>query len=165
MRLTKLGWVGAMTLSSLIALPFAQAQDKKEGTAAPAAPAAPPAVGAPPAPGTPAAPRVSTPEQRAAQVEARVQGMTRTLTLTDDQKKKIRPIIEEEIKSREEMMQSVPPAERMKKFGEIRQASLDKIKPILTAEQLQKFESLRQRPTRRAETPVPPVAPPVAPAK
>jgi len=29
MKLTKLGWVGAMTLSSLLALPLAQAQDKK----------------------------------------------------------------------------------------------------------------------------------------
>ena len=66
MRLTKLNWVGAMTLSSLLALPLAQAQDKKEGTAAPAAPTAPPAVGAPPSPGTPPAPRVITPEQRAA---------------------------------------------------------------------------------------------------
>ncbi len=164
-----MGWVGAMTLSSLLAVPLAQAQDKKDGTAAPAAPTAPPAVGAPPSPGTPPAPRVITPEQRAARVEARVQGMTRTLTLTDDQKKIIRPIIEEEIKAMEDAQssspQSVPPAERMKKFREIREASQDKIKPILTAEQQQKLDSMRQRPTRRAETPVPPVAPPVAPAK
>ena len=160
----KLGWVGAMTLSSLMVLPFAQAQEKKEGTAAPAAPAVPPAVGAPPAPGVPAAPRVLTPEQRAAQVEARVAGMTKTLTLTDDQKSKLRPIIEEETKAREGM-QNVPPAERMKKYAEIRQTSQDKIKAILTAEQLQKFESMRQRPTRRAEVPVPPAAPPAAPAK
>jgi len=164
MKLVKLGWVGAMTLSSLMVLPFAQAQEKKEGTAAPAAPAVPPAVGAPPAPGAPAAPRVITPEQRAARVEARLQGMTRTLTLTDDQKTKIRPVIEQEFKSMEEM-QNVPPAERPKKFLEIREASQAKIKPILTADQLQKFDSMRQRPTRRAEVPVPPAAPPVAPAK
>src|SRR6476661_2069815 len=119
MKLVKLGWVGAMTLSSLMVLPFAQAQEKKEGTAAPAAPAAPPAVGVPSAPGAPVAPRVITPEQKAARVEARLQGMTKTLTLTDDQKKKIRPVIEEEFKSMEEM-QNVPPAERMKKFREIR---------------------------------------------
>ena|SRR5882724_3095335 len=163
MRLTKLNWVGAMTLSSLLALPLAQAQDKKEGTAAPAAPAAPPAIGAPPAPGTPPAPRVITPEQRAAGVEARVQGMAKTLTLTDEQKKKIRPIIEEEFKAREEM-QSIPPAERMKKIQEIRATTQDKIKTILTAEQLQKFESMRPRPTRRPEIAVPPAAP-VAPVK
>src|SRR5437870_1825878 len=99
MRLMKLGWVGAMTLSSLLTLPLAQAQDKKEGTAAPAAPTAPPAIGAPQVPGTPPAPRVITPEQRAARVEARVQGMAKTLTLSDEQKKKIRPVIEEEVKS------------------------------------------------------------------
>jgi len=107
---------------------------------------------------------VITPEQRAARVEARLQSMARTLTLTDDQKKKIRPIIEEEIRAMEEM-QNVPPAERMKKYREIREASQDKIKPVLTAEQQAKSEAMRQRPTRRAETPVPPVAPPVAPAK
>jgi Spy/CpxP family protein refolding chaperone len=164
MKLMKLGSVAAITLGGLMAAgPLAQAQEKK--AANPAAPATPAAPAAPGAPGTPIAPRVITPEQRAARVDARLKGMSQTLTLTDDQKQKIKPILEEEMKKVEEMQQdrNIPPADRMKKFREAREASQDKIKPILTAEQQQKFESLRQRPTRRPEGPIP-VPPPAAPA-
>src|SRR5689334_20438741 len=85
MRVTKLHWVGAMALSGLLGLgSLAQAQEKKDKPAAtPAAPAAP---------GAPAAVR---PDMKTARIEARLRGLAQRLNLTDDQKVKIKPILEE----------------------------------------------------------------------
>ena len=94
--------------------------------------------------------------------------MAQTLALSDEQKQKIKPILEDEIKKMEELQQdrALKPEDRMKKFRDIREASQAKMKPILSADQQQKLENLRHRPTRRAEPPGAPGAPaaPAAPA-
>jgi Spy/CpxP family protein refolding chaperone len=101
---------------------------------------------------------------RAARVDARLKGMSQMLALTDDQKAKIKPLLEDEFKQYEELQQdkALAPEERMKKFREVRESMQAKIKPILTAEQQQKLES-RQRPPQRK--PAVPGAPAPAPAK
>jgi len=130
MRLTTQVWLSVMALGGLITLqPLVQAQEKKDEK--------PPVS---PAPATPAIP-ANRPEMRAARVEARLKSMDRVLTLTDDQKAKIRPILEEEVKQFEEMQQdkTVPTQDRMKKFQEIREASQAKMNPLLTADQQAKL--------------------------
>ena len=162
MRVTKLHWVGAMALGGLLGLgSLAQAQENKDKPAAPATPAAPAA------PATPAIPAVR-PDLKTARVEARLRGLAQRLNLTDEQKGKIKPILEEEVQKYEAMQQdkTIPAQERMKKFREVREASDAKIKPLLSAEQQQKLETVRTRPPRRAETPAAPAAPKdAAPAK
>src|SRR5436190_4339282 len=133
MRVMKLHWVGVIALGGLLGLgPVAQAQENKDKPATPAAPGTP---AAPAAPASPAAPAVR-PDLRTARVEARMRGLAQRLNLTDDQKAKIKPILEEEVKKYEEMQQdkTVVPEERMKKFREVREASDAKIKPLLSAE-------------------------------
>src|SRR5207247_9501680 len=90
---------GTLALSSLMPLGTnSKAKNKKdEKPAAPATPAAP-AV----RPGTPPAGR---PMDKAARVEAQLRSYTMRLSLTDDQKAKIKPLIEEEVKKFEEVQQ------------------------------------------------------------
>jgi hypothetical protein len=146
MRLMKLGWVGAAVLGSLVAIqPVAQAQEKKdEKPAAPAAPAVP----------------ASTPQIRAARVEARLKSLDRMLMLTDEQKTKIRPILEEEVQKFEEMRQdkATTTQDRMKKLTEIREVSQTKITPILTADQQAKYARLQPGGQRKVE--IAPTGPP-----
>ena len=157
MKSMKLSWGGTLALASLMALgSMSQAQDKKdEKPAAPATPAAP-AV----RPGTPPAGR---PMDKAARVEAQLRSYTMRLSLTDDQKAKIKPLIEEEVKKFEEVQQdrNLPPDERRKKFMEAREATMAKLKPLLTPEQQQKLES---RPRARRPEPAPTSPAPAAPA-
>jgi Spy/CpxP family protein refolding chaperone len=158
----KLGWIGALALGSVVALqPLAQAQEKKDEK--PAAPAAAP----PLTPAAPAAP-LSSAEIRSRQTEASLNGMTRMYSLTDEQKAKVKPILEEQFKKLEELRleKTVAPEERRKKLLDIREASQTKIKALLTPEQLQKMDSLRQRgqvrpaPGAPGATPAAPPAPP-----
>jgi Spy/CpxP family protein refolding chaperone len=104
----------------------------------------------------------------------RVKSMAQSLALTDEQKEKVKPIIEEEIKKMEELSQdrTGAPEERMKKFRDLREATNAKIKPLLSAEQQEKLANLTQRSQRRIEptngkTNAAPAAPgsPTAPAK
>jgi len=158
MRLMKLGWVGAITLGSLIAAgPMARAQEKKaDEKPAPATPK----VDAPAAPGAPGLPG-ARPDLRTTRVEARLKALTQTLSLTDEQKAKIKPILEEEVKKFEEMQQdkTLASADRMKSFREVRSASQAKIRTLLTPEQQQKMDS-RQAPRPPGAAPAAPAAPP-----
>ena len=159
MRLMKFEWLGVAVLGGLLAFSSsATAQDKKDEK-----PAVPP-------PATPAAPAVrpaplSGADLRTRRVEARLNMMGRTLSLTDEQKSKIKPILEEQFKKYEELQQdkAMPIEERRKKLKEIGDASSAKIKPILTAEQAQKMDAPRaglQRPTPGAgPAPAAPAAP------
>src|SRR5437879_6383146 len=123
MKLMKLAWGGAIALGSLIALgPVAQAQEKKDDKPAP--PAAPAAPGAPNLkPGLPGGAR---PDMKASRVDARLRSMSMMLNLTDDQKGKIKPLLEEEVKKFDELQQdkALPPEDRMKKFREAREATM-----------------------------------------
>ena len=89
-------------------------------------------------------------------IDGRLTQINEAVSLTDDQKKKITPIIEKEIKARTEMMTE------MRKQGENadRQAMMDKmsairgetdkaLESILTKEQLEKYNAMPRRGMRR----------------
>jgi Spy/CpxP family protein refolding chaperone len=142
----KLGWMGAMTLGGLIALePLAQAQEKKQDKpATPATPAAPAATPAAPT-AAPGAPPTLSPDLKARRTEAQVNSWARMYGLTDEQKTKAKPIVEEQFKKLEELDKTLPIEERRKKIMEIRDGTLAKLKALLTPEQRQKMDSLPQR--------------------
>ena len=168
MKVMKFGWVSVTALGSLLALgSIVQGQENKEQPGAPAIKPPPPATVRPVAPG-------ARPDLRAARIDMRVKSMAQSLALTDEQKEKVKPIIEEEIKKMEELSQdrTGAPEERMKKFRDLREATNAKIKPLLSAEQQEKLANLTQRSQRRIEptngkTNAAPAAPgsPTAPAK
>jgi len=147
MRSMKLGWLGAMTIGGLIALqPLAQAQEKKQDKpATPATPAAPAAT-----PAAPRAPPPLSPDLKARQIDAQVNSWAKMYGLTDEQKTKAKPIVEERFKKMGELDRNLPIEERRKKSMEIQQSTLAKLKAILTPEQRQKMESLPQRGLRPA---------------
>src|SRR6266567_203271 len=95
-----------------------QAQEKKEAPVAPATPAVP---AAPAKPATPAA----KPDIRAARIDMRLNSMARSLSLTDEQKQKLKPILEDELKKLEELQQDkgTPAEQRMTKIREIREGT------------------------------------------
>jgi Spy/CpxP family protein refolding chaperone len=78
--------------------------------------------------------------------------MNKQLQLTDEQQAKIKPILEEQHKQMMDLRQdtSMSREDRIAKFREVRQQSLEKIKPILTPEQQKKWQEIQeQRRTRR----------------
>ena len=77
-------------------------------------------------------------------VEQRLQRMTKQLNLTDDQQQKIKPILENESTQMQSLRadSSLPQQDRMAKMQQIRQTSSEQIKPILNADQQQKFTEM-----------------------
>ena len=75
----------------------------------------------------------------------RMQQMSEVLKLTDEQKEKLKPIIKEEGEKLKALREdtNVPQEEKRGKMREIMEASFAKIKPILTAEQVTKWEEFR----------------------
>jgi len=104
-----------------------------------------------------------TGDQPAAQAPRRPQfsleGLAKQLDLTEDQKTKVKPIMEEQQKKTAEVRKdtALSQEDRRAKMKEIREATGTQLKPILTAEQYAKWEKMGP-PNRR-----PPTAP-VAPA-
>jgi|YelNatPaOPRAMG01_1025707.scaffolds.fasta_scaffold01174_20 Spy/CpxP family protein refolding chaperone len=90
---------------------------------------------APAAPHAPNAPATVTIQRDRTEIIARA------LNLTDEQKEKVKPIIDDETKKIQELRQKkdITPQERMKKMREIREETYQKMKPILTEEQWKKF--------------------------
>lgn len=78
-------------------------------------------------------------------VEQRLERMTTQLSLTDEQKPKIKAVLEETTKK----MQALAPEERREKGRAIREEEMTKFKAILTPEQFEKYqkqmEQYRQR--------------------
>ena len=76
--------------------------------------------------------------------EQRLQRMTKQLSLTDDQQQKIKPILDSESTQMQALRgdSSLTQEERMAKMKQIRQASSEQIKPILTADQQQKYTEM-----------------------
>lgn len=105
---------------------MAQEQNKAK------APAAQPAPALQPAP--PAANQTNI-------IRDRTEIIARALKLTDEQKAKVKPIIEEETKKLQELRadQKLSPQERTAKMREIRETTYQKMKPILTEEQWKRF--------------------------
>jgi Spy/CpxP family protein refolding chaperone len=82
------------------------------------------------------------------------------LALTDDQKTKAKPVFEEMMQKTRDVRQdtSLQPADRRAKMKEIRDAATAKLKDILTAEQLDKWQKMGQgnrRPPGGAGAPPP----------
>lgn len=128
---------------------FGQAEKKPEAPA-PAAPAAPPAPAVPP--GSKVAAR---PDQLAS--------MTEVLKLTEEQRAKIKPILDEQTKQINAIRadKNTPLQERTAKYQQLRKASHEKVRAVLTPEQAEKWDKMRGVGVR----PPAPNAPPSAPEK
>lgn len=98
-------------------------------------------------------------------VEQRLQRMTRELNLTADQQQKIKPILENESTQMQALHSdsSLSEEDRMAKMRQIRQTSSAQIKPILNADQQQKFTDMMNRPGRGRGGPQSGQAPPPPP--
>lgn len=79
--------------------------------------------------------------------DAQLEHMSKALNLTDDQKSKIKPILEDQDKQMHQLMQdsSVSQQDRRTKFQQIRENSMSQIKPILNPDQLKKLEAMHER--------------------
>jgi hypothetical protein len=85
-------------------------------------------------------------------VERRITQINEAVTLTDDQKKKITPIIEKEVKAQTDMMtemraqgQNADRQAMMDKMAAIRTETDTAIAPLLTKEQLEKYNAMPRR--------------------
>lgn len=79
--------------------------------------------------------------------DAQLQRMSQELNLTDDQKTKIKPILEDESKQIQQLRQdtSLSQEDKRSKFQEIHQKLMSQIKPILTSDQQKKLDSMHER--------------------
>jgi Spy/CpxP family protein refolding chaperone len=80
-------------------------------------------------------------------VDQRLERLSRMLNLDDQQKTKIRPILEEENKQMEALRadSSLTPESRRAKFREIHENAMKQMNPILTPEQQEKLANMRKR--------------------
>ena len=79
--------------------------------------------------------------------EQRLQRMTRQLSLTDAQQQLIKPILENEAKQVQGLHEdsTLSQQDRTSKMMQIRQGTSEQIKPILNADQQQKYEQMMSR--------------------
>jgi Spy/CpxP family protein refolding chaperone len=75
------------------------------------------------------------------------EAIAKNLELTDDQKPKAKPVIDEMLQKQRDLRAdtSVAQADKRAKAKEIREAATTKLKEILTADQLAKWEKMGQR--------------------
>ena len=79
--------------------------------------------------------------------DQRLQHMTKQLNLTSEQQQQIKPILENESKQMQSLHQdsSLSQQDRMSKMMQIRQGTAEQVKPILNADQQQKYEQMMSR--------------------
>ncbi len=79
--------------------------------------------------------------------EERLDRLSKDLNLTDDQKAKIKPILEKEADQRKALMedQSTSREDRRAKFMELQQKTHEDIKAVLTPDQQKKLDEMRPR--------------------
>jgi|ERR1035437_151491 hypothetical protein len=79
--------------------------------------------------------------------DQRLQHMTQELNLSDAQQEQIKPILESEAVQMQALRaeSSLSPQERMSKMTLIRQSTSERTKPILNADQQQKYEQMMSR--------------------
>jgi Spy/CpxP family protein refolding chaperone len=84
-------------------------------------------------------------------VDAQLDHMSQALNLTDDQKAKIKPILEEQSKKMHDLMQdsSVSQEDRRAKFQEIHEDTMSKVRPLLNDDQQKKMDAMMKE--RRGE--------------
>jgi len=78
-------------------------------------------------------------------VEERMDRMSKELNLTDDQKPKVKAVLEEQ-STKMRGVRDLPQDEQREKFQASREETNKKMKEILTPEQYTKFESMRRGP-------------------
>ncbi len=101
----------------------------------------------------------------AAQID-RTAAIAKFLELTEDQKTKIKPILDEENTAMRALREdrSLPTETRMAKLREIREAATTKVKPILNDQQFEKWLRTHPRPGARPPAGGQPAAPGQPPA-
>ncbi|MGN6555986.1 MAG: hypothetical protein ACTHLW_19945 [Verrucomicrobiota bacterium] len=84
-------------------------------------------------------------------VDAQMNRLSKELSLTDDQKPKVKAMIEEQNKKLMELRgdSALSQEDRRTKMKTIREESNTKMKEILTAEQFQKYETFQQQQRNR----------------
>jgi Spy/CpxP family protein refolding chaperone len=82
-------------------------------------------------------------------VEMRLQRMSTTLSLTDEQKPKVKAVLEDTAKK----MQALAPEDRREKGRELREEETKKLKEILTADQVTKYQEMSQRGGKKKDAP------------
>src|SRR5262245_45302997 len=115
MKINKFSIIAGLTLGSLVAFSnLATAQDQKGG------------------------------QRRGPSVEQRMERLTDELKLTDEQKPKVKAVLEDSKKKRQEMFSdsNVPREERREKMRDIMDKENKKLKEILTADQYTKYEKM-----------------------
>jgi protein CpxP len=119
MKINKLSAVAALAIAGLMLCGTVNAQDAKEGKKG----------------------------KRGQSVEQIMDRMNETLKLTDEQKPKVKAVLEESQKKRQELFadSSVTGDDRRTKMQAIMEEQNKKLKEILTAEQYTKWEELRQQ--------------------
>ncbi|HWR17600.1 MAG TPA: hypothetical protein VN577_22415 [Terriglobales bacterium] len=83
--------------------------------------------------------------------EDRLKNLSEKLQLSDDQKAKIKPILEDEASQLQQIKKdgSKSRQEKVSKAREIHQAHMDKIRPILTDDQQKKLDEMREEAKER----------------
>ena len=78
--------------------------------------------------------------------DAQLQHMSETLNLTDDQKTKIKPILEDSSKQIQQLRgdTSLSQEDKRAKMQQIHESTMSQIKPILTSDQQKKLESMHE---------------------
>lgn len=103
-----------------------------------------------------AAPRDNRPGGPRFSPEQQLERLTKQLSLTDEQKAKVKVVLEEQAKERA-AFRDLPPEERRAKARTMREEMGKKLKPILTDEQYKKWEAMprgqRQGPPGGGEKP------------
>ncbi len=112
-----------------------------------------------PAPGMPGGPTAPAKYDR-------TESIARVLKLNDEQKGKVRPIFDDELKQRREVAldKTLTPEQRREKMNKITDDTVAKLKPILTDEQYKEYTTRMRGGVRPATPTVPGSAAPKAPA-
>jgi Spy/CpxP family protein refolding chaperone len=84
---------------------------------------------------------------RSESVDERLQRMSERLNLSDEQKTKIRPILENEAKQMRELREnkSLSPEDRRAKTREIQRSTQERMDRILTREQREKMRETKEK--------------------
>lgn len=85
--------------------------------------------------------------------DAMLDHMSKELSLTDDQKAKIKPILDEQMKQMQDARQSSSTSDqdRRAKMKQIHENTMSQIRPILTSDQQKKLEEMMSRRGERGE--------------
>ena len=92
-------------------------------------------------------------KKRGMSIEQQMERLTETLTLTDEQKPKVKAVLEKSSKKRQEIMSdsTIDRSQMREKMQPITEEQNKKMKEILTAEQFKKYQDMRQQGKNKAK--------------